>query len=154
MLIDQLNQDLKAAMLGKDAKKVSTLRFLLAALQNEKIALRTRRADTEDKPLTDEEVISVIGRQVKQRRESIESFEKGNRADLAAKEREELAILQKYLPQEMSEEEIKKAIEEAISQTGARGADDIGKVMQAVMPKVKGRADGALVNRLVREKLQ
>ncbi len=154
MLIDQLNQDLKAAMFAHDEKVVSTLRYLLSALRNEEIALRSRSGGTADQVLGDEAVISIISRQVKQHHESIESFKTGNRPDLVIKEEEELAILKKYLPEQMSDEELIKLVSEAITSTGAVNQADFGKVMGFLMPKVKGKVDGGRAAQLVKVRLQ
>lgn len=144
MLKDKLESDLKEAMKAGQAARVSTLRFLLAAVKNREIELKPF-----GKELADEEVISVIGKQVKQRRESIEAFEKGGRMELVEKEKAELALLKSYLPEEVSEEEIMAIVRETITS----GASDIGAIMKAVMPKVKGRADGSLVRRIVEDLL-
>ena len=97
--------------------------------------------------------MSVVQKEAKQRRDSIEEFTKAGRQELADKEQKELEILQKYLPEQLSEEEIKKLVDEAISQTGASNISDMGKVMGALMPKIKGKADGSLVSKIVKESL-
>lgn len=102
---------------------------------------------------TEDDVMSAIQKETKQRRDSIEQFTKGNRADLADKEKQELALLEQYLPEQIGEEEIRNLVKEAIQQTGATSAKDMGKVMGALMPKTKGKADGTLVSRIVREQL-
>ena len=147
MLKDKLQEDMKAAMIAKDEARLSTLRMLKSALQYAEIA---KGPNYEAK---DEDVIDVIGKEVKKRREAIELYEKGGRPELAAKEKAELTILQSYLPEQMSEEEIKIFVEEAIEQTGATTMQDMGKVMSALMPKVKGKADAGMVSDLVKEKL-
>lgn len=155
MLQEKLNADLKEALKTGDTLKVSTLRFLLAAVHNREIELRGS-----GKKLTDEEILGVIGKQVKQHRESVESFEKGGRPELVEKEKAELAILQSYLPQQLGEEEIRSRVKEAIEQSAFAKASadrlsnkDMGTVMKAVMPPLKGQADGAVVRRVVEEEL-
>jgi uncharacterized protein len=144
----QLQQELKEAMLAKDTVKTSTLRMLLSAINYAEIQKGGAGYEA-----TDEDILAVIQKEAKQRRDSIEAFESGGRQEMAEKEKQELTILQGYLPEQMGEEEITKLVEEAISQTGASGMQDIGKVMGALMPKVKGKADGGVVNKIVREKL-
>ena len=129
----KIENDLKQALKSKEVTKVSTLRMLRAAIKNEAIA---KQKDA----LEDANVIGVIKRQLKQRRESIEAFTKGNREDLANKEKEELDILAFYMPPELSEEEVTKIVLKAIEQTAAEGKKDMGKVMKAVMGELKGEA--------------
>jgi uncharacterized protein len=129
-------------MKSADALTLSTLRLLLAAVQNEEIRVR--------KELTAEEIQKIIGTLCKQRGEAIELFRRGGREELAQKEEAELAILQRFLPQPLSEEEVKRLIRASITEAGATGVQDLGKVMKLVMPKVSGRSDGKRVNELVR----
>jgi len=103
--------------------------------------------------LTDEEIIEVISAEAKKRRESIEGFQKGNRQELADKEKKELEILEKYLPEQLSQEELKKLVQEAIAKVGAKEMRDMGKIMQELMPKIKGKADGSSVSKAVKELL-
>jgi len=138
--------DYKEAMKNKDTVKSSTLSFLRAEVIN--VAIEKKK-----KALDDNEVITVIKKQIKQHQDSIEQFKKGNRQDLADKETKELEILKAYLPPELPAEEIKKIIEEAIALTGAQDMKDMGKVMKEVTAKIAGRADGKLVSDLVRERL-
>ena len=145
----ELKEQLKQSMLAKDAEKTSILRMLISAIGYYEIDKGGAGYEA-----TEEDVEAVIQKQAKQRRDSIEQYKAGGRDDLAAKEQAELEVLEKYLPEQMSEEEITKLVEEAISQTGAASAQDMGKVMGALMPKTKGKADGAVVSRIVREKLQ
>ncbi|MBI2590839.1 MAG: GatB/YqeY domain-containing protein [Candidatus Blackburnbacteria bacterium] len=145
MLTDRLQQQIQVAMKGGDNLRLSTLRLLYSALHNEQIAKM--------RELSSEEEISIIRRQLKQRQEAIEAYEKGGRAELAEKERVESKILQEFLPAEMSAEEIEQIAEQIIADLGTGGASDFGKVMGAVMGKVKGQADGSTVSRIVREKL-
>jgi hypothetical protein len=141
MLQETIENDLKTAMKERNEVKTSTLRMLRAALLNKAIEKKT-------KTLSDEDVLDTIQKQAKQRRESIEEFKKGNRADLVDKESKELTILEKYLPAKMSEEELRTIILEAIKAANAQSKADIGKVMKEVMPKLKGRADGKEINRI------
>lgn len=146
MLEDTILNDYKEAMKNKDAVKVSTLSFLRAAVQN--LAIEKRKEKLEDG-----DIILIIKKQIKQRQDSIEQFKKGNRPDLAEKEMKELEILKVYLPRELSIDEVKKMIEEAVSNTGASGAKDMGRVIKEVMSKAAGCADGKLVSELVKERL-
>ncbi|NQT95016.1 MAG: GatB/YqeY domain-containing protein [Candidatus Omnitrophica bacterium] len=145
MLIERIDNDLKRALKSKDAIKVSTLRFLKAALKNAEIEKK--------EALKDEDIIVIIKKQVKQRKDSIEEFKKGNRADLAEKETSELNVLKSYLPEELNQEELLVIIKEAISETGASSAKDMGRVIKEVMAKAKGRADGKTVSMLVKGEL-
>jgi len=145
MLKKDIEQQLKEALKAKDELRLSTLRFLLAALQNEEIA--------KQKELTEEDVVTVVQRQVKQHKESIEAFTKGGREELARKERAELEILKTFLPQQLSSEEIKKMVEETITQLPEQDRNNFGKVMGAVMGRVKGKADGNTVGKVVKELL-
>lgn len=147
MLKNKLQEDLKSAMLSKEEEKLSVIRMLKSSIQYFEIQ---KGAGHE---ATDDEIIEVIGREVKKRKESIEMYEKGGRQELADKEKSELKILQTYLPEQLSEEDVRKFVEEAITQTGSTQMSDMGKVMGALMPKVKGKADGNLISALVREKL-
>lgn len=146
MLEEKIVNDYKEAMKNKDSLKSSVLSFLRAQLINTALEKKKNTLD-------DGEVIAVIRKQIKQRQDSIEQFTKGNRLDLADKETKELEILKLYLPQELSTDEIKKIIDEALSVTGASGIKDMGRVMKEVAVKVAGKADGKLVSDLVREKL-
>jgi len=143
--------------------EVSTLRMLLAAILNKekekRYKLSREKTDLEEKELqkesqlTDEEVIEVISSEAKKRKEAISEFEKGERQDLVEKETKEKEILEKYLPEQLSEEEIQKLVKEAIEKTGAKELKDMGKVMAELMPQVKGRAEGGLVSKIVRDSL-
>jgi len=144
-MIQKLQDDLKGAILSKDEARVSTIRFLLAALKNYQIE--------KQKELTDEDVVAVIQKQVKQHQESIESFEKGGRAEMVAKEKKELEILQSYLPNQMSETEVETVVNETISKLGASSITDMGKVMGSISSELKGKADMSLVSQKVKEKL-
>jgi uncharacterized protein YqeY len=145
-LQQRLDDDLKAGMKSSDNLKTSVLRMVKAAVKNKQIEKR--------KELSDEEIISVISTLTKQRRESIDMFSKGAREDLAEKERQELAILQMYLPSQLSPEDLDRIIMEAINESSAEGVKDIGKIMRLIMPRVQGAADGKVVNQRVRELLE
>jgi uncharacterized protein YqeY len=144
-LNEQLMEDLKDAMRKHQGVRVSTIRMARAAIVNETKA--------KGRPLTDEELVGVLSRQIKQRRESIEEFTKGNRPDLADREREEMEILLSYMPQQMSREEIVKAAEATIQEVGAKGPGDFGKVMSKLAPRLKGRAEGQVIAEVVRDLL-
>ncbi|CAJ1228102.1 MULTISPECIES: GatB/YqeY domain-containing protein [Lactiplantibacillus] len=144
-LTDELNGDLKAAMKARDKQSLSVLRMLKAALMNEKINV--------GRDLTAEEEVSVISRELKQRRESLSEFESANRQDLVDGVKAEIAIVEKYMPKQLSDEEVRQVVADAIQQIGATGKGDFGKVMGAVMPKLKGKADGKLINQTVKSLL-
>ena len=144
-LKQKLSDDLKQAMKSGDTVKRDTLRMLMSAINNAEIAKRSS--------LEDSDILGVIAKEVKQRQESIESFKQGNRADLVAKEEEELAILQAYLPEQMTHEAIVEEARKVIAAVGAQGPGDKGKVMQQLMPGLKGRADGKEINAVVSELL-
>ena len=162
-LKDNIREDLKEAVKNREELKSSALRLLLAAIFNKEKEKRYKLSKEkpelsgeeleEESQLNDEEVIDVISSEARKRKESIVEFEKGGRKDLVEKEKKELEILEKYLPEQLSEEEIKKLVKEAIDKTGAKEMKDMGKVMQEVMPKVKGKADGSLVSKVVKELL-
>lgn len=147
MLTEKLQEDIKAAMIAHDEHKLSTLRMLKSAIQYAEINKGL------DYKATDEDILDVIGKEAKKRREAIELYEKGGRAELAEKEKKELEILQNYLPEQMSEEEISVLVDKAISQTGASSMQDMGKVMGILMPQVKGKADPGMISKLVTKKI-
>lgn len=147
MLKDKIQDDLKAAMLAKDEDKLSTIRMLKSALQYAEIA---KGAGYE---ASDEDVIDVVGKEIKKRREAIDLYEKGGRPELSAKEKKEIEVLSTYLPEQMSEAEISKLIDEAVSSTGAKTMQDMGKVMGILIPTTKGKADGSIVSSLVKQRL-
>jgi len=147
-LSERVDSELKTAMREKNAIKLGVLRMLKAALTN-----ATIEKGGADSKLTDAEAAQVIRKQVKQRQDSIESFEKGGRAELAAKEKEELSILQSYLPQAMSTDEISKVVQETITEVGASSKVQMGAVMKALQPKVAGRADGKTLSAEVQRQL-
>ena len=147
-LSQRIDQDLKQAMREKNATKLGVLRMLKAAMTNAAI----ERSGAQGQ-LSDADATQVIRKQVKQRQDSIESFEKGGRAELAAKEKEELSILQTYLPQAMSAEEVSKIVRETIAEVGATSKAQMGAVMKAVQAKVGGRADGKTLSAEVQRQL-
>ena len=142
----QLREELKQSMLARNELKTSVLRLLLSAINYYEIQKGGAGYEA-----SEEDVLSVIQNQAKQRRDSIEQFKIANRQELVDKETKELEILNSYLPVQMSEEEISKLVKEAISETGASTMADMGKVMGALMPKVKGKADGGLVSSIVKK---
>ena len=141
----RITEDMKAAMRAREAARLSTIRLLLAAIKQREV--------DERKELADAEIVAVIDKMVKQRKDSISQFEAGHRIDLADAERAEVAILQVYLPQRLSDAEIDAAIEAAIARTGAAGAAGMGKVMGVLKPELAGRADLAAVSARVKARL-
>jgi len=144
-LKSRINDDVKAAMRSGDARRRDALRLLLAALKQREV--------DERKELADADVVAVIDKLIKQRRESIVQFEKGGRQDLARNEQFEITVLQTYMPQAMSDAEIEAAVTEAIAAAGAKAPSDMGKVMGALKGKLAGRADMGKVSALVKTKL-
>lgn len=144
----QLQEDLKQAMLAKDEIKKSVLRMLLSAITYYEIQKGGAGYEA-----SEEDVLTVIQKDVKQRKDSIEQFKNGGRQDLVDKETQELTLLEKFMPAQMSEDEVKTLVKEAITQTNASTPQDMGKVMRALMPKTKGKADGSLVSKIVKEEL-
>lgn len=161
MLKQKIQGDLKEAMKGKDEIRVSVLRLLLAAILNKEKEKRYKTAkdqpqlsekDLEQKTkLTEEELNGVVSSEAKKRKESIFEFGKGKRIDLVEKEKQELEILQKYLPEQLSPKEIEKLVKEVINEIGAKDLKDIGRVMAELMPKVKGKTEGGVVSKIVKE---
>jgi len=146
-LKEQIPEDLKNALRNKNALELSVLRMLQAALKNKEI-------DNKKEELKDEDVVSVVGAEIKKRRDAVKEYEKVNRPDAADQEKAEIDILMKYMPQQMNEDEIRDIVKSAVEETQAEGMKDIGKVMKVLMPKVKGKADGSIVNKIVRELLE
>jgi uncharacterized protein YqeY len=147
-LSERIDSDLKTAMREKNATKLGVLRMVKAALTNATIEKSGAQGQ-----LNDADATQVIRKQVKQRQDSIESFEKGGRAELAAKEKEELSILQSYLPQAMSADEISKIVRETIAEVGATSKAQMGAVMKALQAKIPGRADGKTLSAEVQKQL-
>jgi len=144
-LKNKITEDMKDAMRAKDAARLGTVRLLLAAMKQKEVDERV--------VLTDADVLGIIDKMVKQRRESIAQFEKAGRKDLADAEKAEIAVLAAYLPQQMSEAEVGAAIVDAIKETGAAGVKDMGKVMAMLKAKLAGRTDMGKVSGLVKAKL-
>jgi len=142
MLMDKIAADMKDAMRAKDAARLSTLRLLKSAVEYHKI-------EKKQEQLTDVDVTAVIKKQIKQRQDSIEGFEKGGRADLVEKEKAELAVLKAYLPEELSQAQVEDVVKATIAELGAATKTDMGKVMKAVQAKLAGRADNRLVSQIV-----
>jgi hypothetical protein len=145
-LKDRVTEDMKAAMRAKDSARLSAVRLLLAAMQQKEVDERV--------VLTDADILAIIDKMVKQRRESIAQFEQAGRNDLAEGEKFEIGVLAGYLPSQLSEAEVAREIEGAVAQTGAKGAKDMGKVMAALKPRLAGRADMGKAAGLVKAKLQ
>jgi uncharacterized protein YqeY len=141
----QITEDMKTAMRAQDKERLATIRLILAALKQREVDERIE--------LTDEHVIAILDKMVKQRRESISQYEAGNRPDLVAKEAAEIAVIQAYLPAQLGEAEISALIDLAIKESGATSAKEMGKVMAILKPKVQGRADVGAVSAKVKEKL-
>lgn len=144
-MLDRIKNDLKEAMRGGDATAVSTLRMLMSQFQYARIEA--------GHDLQEAEVLAILERAVKTRREAIEQFEKGGRADLAAKERAEIAVVQRYLPEAMSPEAVAAAVDALIGELGATGKKDLGRVMKEFMARHRGRVDGKAVNALIAARL-
>ncbi len=142
-LRQDIHKDIAVAMKAGDKDKLSTVRMLMSAIKYKEVDAH--------RELTDEETVAVISTLVKQRQDSIEQFTKGNRLDLVEKESKELEVLRTYLPPQLSEAEVRDIIKKAVAETGAASQKDMGKLMKAVMPQVKGKADGKLVNDIVKE---
>ncbi len=145
-LLDRLNNDMKQAMKNKEKDKLSVIRMIKAALQNE--ALKLRKDE-----LSEAEDLTVLSRELKQRKDSLQEFSNAGREDLVEKIQTEIKYVEVYMPQQLTEEEVSKIVIETIQSVGATSKADMGKVMGALMPKVKGKADGSLVNKLVQQHL-
>ena len=148
-LIDQLPEDLKQAMKAKDRVRLRTIRSLRAALQEKEIKERQGG----EAHLSEEQVLAVVQKQANHRREAIIQYEQAGRDDLVAKEREELEIIEAYLPEQLGDDEIRRVVQEIVTTTGASSMRDMGKVMGAAMQQLKGRADGRRINEIARELL-
>ena len=144
-LLERLNSDIKQAMKNKEKDKLSVIRMIKSSIQNE--AIKTGNELSEDEELT------VLSREVKQRKDSLHEFDKAGRQDLVEKIRTELQYVELYMPKQLSEEEVSEIVKQAISETGASLKAEMGKVMAVIMPKVKGKAEGSLVNKLVQQHL-
>jgi uncharacterized protein len=145
-LVERLNSDMKQAMKNREKDKLSVIRMVKASLQNEGIKLGKQE-------LSEDEELTVLSRELKQRKDSLQEFDKAGRQDLVEKLQSEIEIVEAYLPKQLSEDELNAIVTQAIAETNATSKADMGKVMSAVMPKVKGKADGSLVNKLVLQNL-
>ncbi len=145
-LTNKLTEDMKQAMRDKDRKKLSVIRMVRAALQNEAIRLGVET-------LSEEDEITILSRELKQRKDSAAEFKEADRDDLVLDLNDEIKILEAYMPEQLSEAELNELIDESIKAVNAQSKRDFGKVMGILMPKVKGKADGATVNKLVQNKL-
>ena len=144
-LKDKLLADMKEALKSKDSLRLNTIRSVIAAVKNQEIDLR--------KELQDDEVLSIVTHEVKKRKEASALFEQGGRMDLVEKENQEHTILLAYLPEQASEEDLRKRIQEVIAETGAEGMKDFGKIMKVMVPEFKGKADNGLIKNLAGEYL-
>jgi len=144
-LFNKLQEEMKAAMKSGDKDKLSTIRMLISEIKKVQIDSK--------KELTEEEIISILQKYIKQRKEAYTQYEQAGRKDLAEKELKEIEIVQQFLPPPLSEEELIKIVEETIQEVGASSIKDMGKVVKAVMDKVKGRAEGSSISKIVKEKL-
>ncbi len=149
-LATRIPEDLKAAMKAKDTVALAAIRALKTAMMN---VMTSAERSQSDKPLDDEEITSLIRKQIKQRQDSIEQFSKAGRDELAAKEKEEITVLEKYLPAALSAEEVVALVEAAVAETGASSKADMGKVMKLVQERAAGRADGKTISQEVAKRL-
>jgi uncharacterized protein YqeY len=145
-LAERLNEDMKKAMKDGNKFRLQTIRMVRASIKNQEIELR--------RPLDDNDTLNILSRELKQRRDSLQDFEKGGRDDLVSNVKAEIEIITEYLPQQLTEEEVKAIVVQTMQETGASSKADLGKLMGALMPKVKGLADGKLVNAIVQQSLQ
>lgn len=145
-LSERLNDDMKQAMKSQEKFKLTTIRMIRSSIKNLEIDLK--------RPLEDAEVLDILSREIKQRKDSLQEFEKAGRDDLTKDVAAEIEIISVYLPQQLTEEEIKLLVQQTIQETGASSKAELGKVMSALLPKTKGRADGKLVNTFVQQFLQ
>ncbi|GGD04472.1 GatB/YqeY domain-containing protein [Pontibacillus salipaludis] len=145
-LLERLNQDMKEALRNKEKERLSVIRMVKSSLQNE--ALKLGKDE-----LTEEEELTVLSREIKQRKDSLQEYKSAGRDDLAQKDERDIEIIQSYMPQQLSEDELDAIVQETIAEVGASSKQDMGKVMSAIMPKVKGKADGSLVNKFVQKHL-
>lgn len=147
-LKDRLSENVKQAMKARDARRVSTLRLVMAAIKDREI-----RADAPAAGLSDDDIVAVLVKMVKQREESAQTYDSANRPELAAAEREEITIIREFMPRQMSDEEIRSAVRDAITSTGAAGAKDMGKVMGALKQRHAGTIDMARAGGIAKELL-
>ena len=144
-LKEKLLSNMKEAMKSKDSVKLGTVRGVISAVKNQEIDLK--------KELSEEEIITIVSREVKKRKEAAVLYEKGNRPELKDKEIQEMKILQTYLPEQVSEKDLRRRIQEVIAETGAEGMKDFGKIMKTLVPEFKGKADNSLIKELANEYL-
>jgi uncharacterized protein YqeY len=147
---EKIKEDMKVAMKAKEETRLSVLRGLISAFTNESITLGNKPND----PLSDEDALKVINRAAKQRKDSIEQFEKGGRPELAESEKAELEIIEEYLPEMMSEEDVKKVVEAKKEELGINSQEQFGQLIGAVMGELKGKADGGVVKKIIEESLK
>lgn len=143
-LLNQLNQDMKQAMKQKDKATLSVIRMVKTSMQNEAIKLGKEE-------LSQEEELTILTKELKQRKDSLQEFKKANRDDLVENLETEIHILQEYMPEQLTDDELTEIVQEAIEEVGATSVKDMGNIMKIVMPKVKGKADGSRVNKLVKQ---
>ena len=153
MLKDKIQQDVKDALKAGDSQKRVTLGMVLGVIKNKELEKRAKLGKEEGSEVTDDEVLAVIKSEVKKRKEAAEQYEKGGRDELAQKEKEELAILMEYMPEQMSEDAVKVEVKKVIEEIGAKDIKEMGKVMNQVMARLKGKADGGMVSKIVKEEL-
>ena len=160
MLRDKIKADFKEAFKAREEVRLSVLKMVQSEIGNAEINKRAKliksgQADNIESlsALNDEEVLQVISREIKKRKDSVEMYEKAGRAELAEREMAEMAVLSAYMPEQLTEEKIRELAKDAVTKSGAKGEKEIGKVMAILMPQVKGKSDGALVNKIVRELL-
>src|SRR3990167_4277710 len=161
MLKQQIQSDATTSLKSGDSLVLSTLRMLLASIfireKEKRYKISKARSDLKEEQLqkeselTDEEIIETVSSEIKKRKDAIILYEKGNRPELADKEKKEIEILQKYLPEQISLEELKKIVEESVNKVGAKEMKDMGKVMADLMPKVKGKADNSEISKIIKE---
>ena len=147
-LREKVSADLRNALREKRTLDLSVLRMLQSSIRNKEIDKKGKEE------LIDAEVIEVIGSEIKKRREAVSEYTKANRRDLADKEQAEIDVLMQYMPKQMTEDEVRDEVKKAIAETEAKGAKDLGKVMKVIMPRMKGKAEGGMVNKVVKEELE
>lgn len=153
MLKKRLQEDVNASLKQKDSETVSVLRLVLAAISVKEKDRRYKEKLDAEPQLTDDEVTSVLSSEIKKRKDAIALYEKGNRPELAVKEQKEIETIKKYLPEQLSSEEVIKLVEASIAKTGAKEMKDMGRVMADLSPKIKGKADGGEVSKIIKELL-
>ena len=151
MLKQNIQSDSKDALKSGDQFRLGVLRMLLAAVSSKEKEKRYKENLTQDPELTDEQVIETVASEIKKRKDAIALYEQGNRPELAEREKNEIEVLKKYLPEQLSVEEIKKMVAESIEKTGAKEMKDMGKVMADLNPQIKGKADGGEVSKIIKE---